>query len=350
MSTKDFHITHRRFKHKKNGYIASSRGGNYKLLGITLSTEISSIPEFLIHDNTEWEEIFPVAIKKNGIIFKNEGYDGTYILYGNKLSEDNWMVNPNTTGFVNIDAIYWNESDIPKEEIPSDALFRHIDEHDKHQVSTFDVLAKSPKNLTIMPPPNTTDKNYNSGIDPIEPKHTPYNPRKFYCITPTSGGWNIGDKHEPRCIWQFEESNKWTEVFQITPQTITAYTIIPQPGEGKAIKLLEGLSGEYIIIDAESNTGTTVKPPLGIMPLKLHNELRLDELNKAIGRYQSVGKAIPKEWEEEHRVLNGVKPSSPTISHLSAILQLEVQYLTELIQKMPERVMKEMKNRENPSE
>ena len=46
---------------------------------------------------------------------------------------------------------------------------------------------------------------------------------------------------------------------------------------------------------------------------------------------------IPKEENTNNQI---------SISHLTEILQLEMQYLTELIQKMPERIMKEMKNRE----
>lgn len=38
------------------------------------------------------------------------------------------------------------------------------------------------------------------------------------------------------------------------------------------------------------------KPPLGIMPLWLHREQRLEEINKAIDRYNAVGSDIPLKW------------------------------------------------------
>jgi len=41
------------------------------------------------------------------------------------------------------------------------------------------------------------------------------------------------------------------------------------------------------------------RPPLGIMPLWLHNEIRLKELNKAISRYKKAKLELNKEWLEE---------------------------------------------------
>ena len=41
------------------------------------------------------------------------------------------------------------------------------------------------------------------------------------------------------------------------------------------------------------------KPPLGIMPRRLHDERRRIELRKAIIRYLDTYKEIPIEWVEE---------------------------------------------------
>jgi hypothetical protein len=41
------------------------------------------------------------------------------------------------------------------------------------------------------------------------------------------------------------------------------------------------------------------KPPLGIMPRKIHQEIRRNDLIAAIERYRQVGKNIPPEWYDE---------------------------------------------------
>ena len=47
-----------------------------------------------------------------------------------------------------------------------------------------------------------------------------------------------------------------------------------------------------------------IKPPLGIMPKKLHREQRFIALYEAISRYLSVGNIeIPLEWVEEYNEL-----------------------------------------------
>ena len=45
---------------------------------------------------------------------------------------------------------------------------------------------------------------------------------------------------------------------------------------------------------------TNKKPPLGLMPRKLWDEKRADEIRAAIERYQEAGVVIPAEWIEEY--------------------------------------------------
>jgi hypothetical protein len=45
------------------------------------------------------------------------------------------------------------------------------------------------------------------------------------------------------------------------------------------------------------------KPPLGIMPLYMHNSYRFTELIAAIRRYLDAGKMIPVEWLKEFNQL-----------------------------------------------
>lgn len=53
-------------------------------------------------------------------------------------------------------------------------------------------------------------------------------------------------------------------------------------------------------IDAEEEEPEGIhKPPIGLMPLWRWNELRREELEAAIARYESVKKDIPKEWIDE---------------------------------------------------
>jgi len=42
-----------------------------------------------------------------------------------------------------------------------------------------------------------------------------------------------------------------------------------------------------------------VKPPLGIMPKELHDQMRFEEVNAAIKRYYDAGLEIPLEWVKE---------------------------------------------------
>ncbi len=41
------------------------------------------------------------------------------------------------------------------------------------------------------------------------------------------------------------------------------------------------------------------KPPIGIMPRKLYEIYRAEELSAAIQRYEQVGYRVPEEWRQE---------------------------------------------------
>ncbi len=51
--------------------------------------------------------------------------------------------------------------------------------------------------------------------------------------------------------------------------------------------------------EAEEQEGGK-KPPLGLMPRKLWDEKRADEIRAAIERYNEAGAVIPAEWVEEY--------------------------------------------------
>ena len=46
-----------------------------------------------------------------------------------------------------------------------------------------------------------------------------------------------------------------------------------------------------------------VKPPLGIMPRHIHDEIRRQELGEAIVRYIEASLPVPLEWVEEYNEL-----------------------------------------------
>lgn len=48
---------------------------------------------------------------------------------------------------------------------------------------------------------------------------------------------------------------------------------------------------------------TEQKPPLGLMPRKLWNEQRYNDICSAMSRYNDCGKQIPNEWIEEYNEL-----------------------------------------------
>lgn len=46
------------------------------------------------------------------------------------------------------------------------------------------------------------------------------------------------------------------------------------------------------------------KPPLGVMPRHVHEQLRIQDLTRAIQRYAMACRHIPNEWIEELKELN----------------------------------------------
>lgn len=44
----------------------------------------------------------------------------------------------------------------------------------------------------------------------------------------------------------------------------------------------------------------SIKPPIGLIPLKLHNEQRHNEVRNAICRYIEANLPVPEEWLEEY--------------------------------------------------
>jgi hypothetical protein len=49
----------------------------------------------------------------------------------------------------------------------------------------------------------------------------------------------------------------------------------------------------------------TERPPIGVMPLRIHREERLRDLREAIIRYECANKPIPPEWIAEKQTLEG---------------------------------------------
>ena len=43
-----------------------------------------------------------------------------------------------------------------------------------------------------------------------------------------------------------------------------------------------------------------IKPPIGLMPKHIHDEMRFNEVSKAIAKYYSAGLKIPIEWIKEY--------------------------------------------------
>jgi hypothetical protein len=49
--------------------------------------------------------------------------------------------------------------------------------------------------------------------------------------------------------------------------------------------------------------GPADRPPLGLIPKRLHDELRINEIKAAMVRYMNAGYPIPCEWTEEYNQL-----------------------------------------------
>ena len=48
---------------------------------------------------------------------------------------------------------------------------------------------------------------------------------------------------------------------------------------------------------------TTIKPPAGLRPKWVFDELRLEEIKNAMIRYMDAGLEIPEEWTQEYEEL-----------------------------------------------
>lgn len=68
------------------------------------------------------------------------------------------------------------------------------------------------------------------------------------------------------------------------------------------------------------------KPPLGLVPIKLWRELRLDDINAAIQRYIDAHKEIPQEWINEKQALQSFlqEASTPVAEPLPTKQEWEV--------------------------
>nr|WP_162985123.1 hypothetical protein [Bacillus subtilis] len=56
------------------------------------------------------------------------------------------------------------------------------------------------------------------------------------------------------------------------------------------------------------------KPPLGLTPKWVYDEMRIDEVKSAMYRYLQVDKKIPEEWLEEYNALTETIKRNKTIS------------------------------------
>lgn len=81
-------------------------------------------------------------------------------------------------------------------------------------------------------------------------------------------------------------------------------------GMQNSLTLENGVKVSWHIPTDKEPGKVEVKPPIGLMPKKLHDEQvkeeRLREVSDAIHRYQKAGKKFPTEWVEEYNeLLNG---------------------------------------------
>lgn len=80
--------------------------------------------------------------------------------------------------------------------------------------------------------------------------------------------------------------------------------------ENGKLFLYYGESSNYELSFARKNSNhlrnketNHTKPPIGLMPMFIHNEQRLTEINDAISRYALSNLPIPKEWLNERETL-----------------------------------------------
>lgn len=68
-----------------------------------------------------------------------------------------------------------------------------------------------------------------------------------------------------------------------------------------------------LVIDTEKSASQpfkTSRPPLGLVPLKMHNEQRYDDIKAAMHRCVDAGKVIPQEWYTELQSLEAFLKNS----------------------------------------
>jgi hypothetical protein len=61
--------------------------------------------------------------------------------------------------------------------------------------------------------------------------------------------------------------------------------------------------GDVKVPYVSSNSGYSSKPPLGLLPMAIHNDKRIEDITGAVVRYFEFGYSIPKEWIEEYNDL-----------------------------------------------
>lgn len=59
------------------------------------------------------------------------------------------------------------------------------------------------------------------------------------------------------------------------------------------------IDGWAIVVEPSELENKVEKPPLGLKPLFIHNEHRLNKIMEAIKNYSNANKSIPKEWVNE---------------------------------------------------
>lgn len=83
---------------------------------------------------------------------------------------------------------------------------------------------------------------------------------------------------------------------------------------------------------AGAATVTTTKPPLGAKPRRLHNEIRMRELDEAMARYKMAGLDVPAEWVAERNDLSidetrlGANPVASAMDVLRSLVQNDPGY------------------------
>lgn len=88
--------------------------------------------------------------------------------------------------------------------------------------------------------------------------------------------------------WSYEE---WPEDFE--------YVSSGQQFEGKHFINVKAYAEKYIDQVISDVFSCPSKPPLGLQPWNVHDNLRVQDILAAIQRYVVANKAVPNEWLEE---------------------------------------------------